>query len=1096
MRCVQCQHEAPAGAAFCPRCGAELAPTCPRCAAPVAAGHRFCTRCGHRLEPPAAPDGERKLVTVLFADLKGSMELMAERDPEEARRLLDPVLQLMMDAVHRHEGTVNQVMGDGIMALFGAPLAHEDHAARACHAALDMQAAVRRYADEVGRADGVAVAVRVGLNSGEVVVRAVESDLQMDYTAVGQTTHLAARMEQMAEAGSILATGATYRLAEGYVEARPLGLRGVRGLARPVETYEVLGFGAARGRFDVAARRGLTRFVGRQAQLDQLRGVLAVAAGGHGQLVAVVGEAGAGKSRLVAELTAALPDGWRVLHGRPVAQGRSIAYAAVMELLRSYVGIDGRDDAAAIRRKAHARTAALDAALEPAVDAVVNLLAPSAQDSAWDLLDPAQRRARIVDALRALLLRESAVQPLLVVVEDLHWIDAETQECLEALVDGLAAAPLVLLVDYRPEYRHAWGGRSYYTQVRVDPLTSDTATELLDALLGTDPGLTPLKRTLIARTEGNPFFLEESVRALVESAALVGEPGAHRLDRPHAALVVPPTVQAVLAARIDRLRPEDKALLQMAAVVGKDFGLAVLRAVAGTPEPQLREALGRLQAAEFVYQARAFPELEYTFKHALTHAVAYEGLLTERRRELHAAALAALEQLHAGRLAAAAETLAHHAVRAEAWPRAVDHLRAAAANAFERGSLGDTLARLEEALALTARLQATPDDARRTLDVRLDLHAPLLLLGQSARLLALHDETHAIARAAGDRLRLGRVLYRMSSARWLAARYGEGRDLAREALDTAADDPEVRIFATLYVGIHAFLTARFDEAIEHFLRIVEGPDAPLSRRRFGSASPAYVVANNFLVWALASVGQFDRALEHGRRAVEAVDLAETPLYQAPAYAFYSMPLTYRGRHDEALRYAGTAVRAAESQRMLSWLPATASMLGWTMVAAGRADEGLPYLERAVTFHESLGIDCFLSFFFTRWAEGLLLAGRPEEAEAAARRATDLAAKFGERAVEAEALAILAAVVEARTPGDAGRAEGLYATALSTAEALGMRPLVAQTRVRRAELRQRRGERDRAADDLAVAVAMLEEMDMRSWLARAQAVLSPRGAAVR
>jgi class 3 adenylate cyclase len=326
MRCPRCQAENPDNARFCEECGARLALTCPHCGAEVSPGKKFCRSCGgplavpptDRVPPPVASpkhlaeriltsrtalEGERKQVTVLFADLKGSMELLADRDPEEARTLLDPVLERMMDAVHRYEGTVNQVMGDGIMALFGAPLAHEDHAVRACYAALDMQGSIRRYADEVWRTDGVTVKIRVGLNSGEVVVRAIGSDLRVDYTAVGQTTHLAARMEQLATPGTVLLTADTLRLAEGYVTAKPLGPVPVKGLEAPMEVYELTGAGPLRSRLHAAAARGLTRFVGRDGELEQLREALARAAAGHGQVVAIVGEPGVGKSRLVWEVT-------------------------------------------------------------------------------------------------------------------------------------------------------------------------------------------------------------------------------------------------------------------------------------------------------------------------------------------------------------------------------------------------------------------------------------------------------------------------------------------------------------------------------------------------------------------------------------------------------------------------------------------------------------------------------------------------------------------------------------------------------------------------------------------------------------------------
>jgi class 3 adenylate cyclase len=489
MKCPRCQHQSPADAVFCQECGARLETACPGCGTANQLGAKFCKKCGQpiAMTPPAtataskftspetytpkhlaekiltskaALEGERKQVTVLFADLKGSMELLADRDPEEARKILDPVLELMMEAVHRYEGTVNQVMGDGIMALFGAPLAHEDHAVRACYAALRMQELVKRYAEDTRHAHGVNVQIRVGLNSGEVVVRAVGSDLRMDYTAVGQTTHLAARMEQFASPGSVLLTASTLELVEGYVAVKPLGPVPVKGLVKPVDVYEVTGTGPARTRLQASARRGLTRFVGRDAEVEQLRRAQQLAADGHGQLAAVVGEAGVGKSRLLYEFTRSHRlQGWLILEAASVSYGKATSYLPVIDLLKSYFKIHDRDDLRVVRAKVTGTLLTLDRSLEPALPALLALLDVPADDAAWESLEPGQRRHLTIDGVRRLLLREAREQPLLLIFEDLHWIDGETQALLDALVDSLGSARLLLLVNYRPEYRHGWAAR-------------------------------------------------------------------------------------------------------------------------------------------------------------------------------------------------------------------------------------------------------------------------------------------------------------------------------------------------------------------------------------------------------------------------------------------------------------------------------------------------------------------------------------------------------------------------------------------------------------------------------------------------------------
>src|SRR5262245_24411153 len=501
MTCPRCQHVNPPGSNFCLGCGARLSWTCANCTTELPAGSRFCNKCGTPVtgELAAAPrtpspesytpkhlaekiltskaalEGERKQVTVLFADLKSSMELLAGRDPEEARKILDPVLELMMEAVHRYEGTVNQVMGDGIMALFGAPLALEDHAVRACYAALRMQDAVRHYSDELCRAHGVEVLLRVGLNSGDVVVRSISSDLRMDYSAVGQTTHLAARMEQLAAPGSIRLTAATVQLAEGFVQIAPLGPTPIRGLGEEVEVFELTGAAAARTRFEVAALRGLTPFVGRTTELEQLCDALEKASFGHGQVVAMVSEPGVGKSRLLWEfIHSDRLSGWLIVQSAAVSYGKGTPYLPVIELLRGYFAIESRDTPHKIRDKVTAQVLKFSPSLASALPALLALLDAPVDDVVWHALDPRQRRQQTLDAVKRVLLLESEIQPLVVIFEDLHWIDSETQILLDSLVESLPAARVLLLVNYRPEYRHAWNS-TYCRQIQIDPLPLESA---------------------------------------------------------------------------------------------------------------------------------------------------------------------------------------------------------------------------------------------------------------------------------------------------------------------------------------------------------------------------------------------------------------------------------------------------------------------------------------------------------------------------------------------------------------------------------------------------------------------------------------------
>src|SRR5438309_900378 len=795
MNCPRCRHEVPSGAKFCPECGAALPAGCVRCGRELPPSAKFCPECGQpaslapgptaaRFESPVdytpkhlaekilgskdALEGERKQVTVLFADLKGSTELLADRDPEDAQRLLDPVLEQMMEAVHRYEGTVNQVMGDGIMALFGAPLAHEDHAVRACYAALRMQETLKRHAEEVRRTLGVPVHVRVGLNAGEVVVRSIGNDLHMDYTAVGQTTHLAARMEQMAMPGSILVPADVLALVEGYVLLRSLGPRPVKGLDKPLEVYEVVGASPIRSRLHAAAARGLTRFVGRDPELQQLALARDRSRAGTGQLVAVVGEPGVGKSRLYWEFSRShLTDGWLVLESASVSYGKATPYLPVIDLLRMYFKVEERDEPRVVREKVTGKLLTLDETLRDALPALLALLGTPAGDRQWDALGAAERRQRILDAIKRFVLRESRVQPVALLFEDLHWIDSETQALLDSLVESPPTARVLLLVNYRPEYQHGWGGKTYYTQLRIDPLAAESAAALLDALLGAGRPLEPLKRLLLDRTEGNPFFLEESVRTLVETGVVAGERGSFRLAKGLDTIQVPATVQAVLAARIDRLPPPIKHLLQSAAVIGKTVALTLLETVAETTALELRRGLAQLQAAEFLYETSLFPELEYTFKHALTLEVAYQSLLRERRRLLHAGVLAALEARERGHAPESVEVLAHHAVRGEVWTSAAPYLYRAGAKAQAEARYGTAVTFYEASVDALQRL-GDAADRHLQLDAYLELWSTRISTGQVDGLGALGDKVEGLARSLDDGPRLARVQVRQAQAIALA----------------------------------------------------------------------------------------------------------------------------------------------------------------------------------------------------------------------------------------------------------------------------------------------------------------------------------------
>jgi class 3 adenylate cyclase/tetratricopeptide (TPR) repeat protein len=1115
MQCPRCQVENDAGARFCEDCGARLEAACPSCGTPVTPGKKFCRSCGVALAPEpsrftspesytpkhlaekiltskSALEGERKQVTVLFADLKGSMELLADRDPEEARKILDPVLKRMMEAVHRYEGTVNQVMGDGIMALFGAPLAHEDHVVRACYAALRMQESVKTYAEAVRRSHGAVVKIRVGLNSGEVVVRTIGSDLHMDYTAVGQTTHLAARMEQLADPGAIVITPDTLALAEGYVQVKSLGPVPVKGLAEPVEVYELTGAGTARTRLQAAALRGLTRFVGRDTEVEHLRRVLGQAGAGRGQVVAIVGEAGVGKSRLVYEFTHShRVQDWVILEASSVSYGKATSHLPVIDLLKSYFKIGDRDDHREMRAKVLGRVLGLDRALEPLLPPLLALLDVPVENAAWQNRDPPERRRLTLDAVKRLLLRESQVQSLLVVFEDLHWVDSETQALLDSLVESLGSARLLLLVNYRLEYKHRWGSKTAYSQLRLDSLPAESAAELLATLLGPDPGLAPLTEMLVKR--GNPFFLEETVRTLVETGALAGERGAYRLTRPVEALQVPATVQTVLAARIDRLPPEEKQLLQAASVIGKDVPSAILAAIAEQPEETLRRGLAHLQETDFLYETQLFPDLEHTFKHALTHEVAYGSLLHDRRRALHARVLAAME--HAGsRLSLDTERLAHHALKGEEWGRAAQYLHLAGRRAIAQARYESGVGFYEAAIRALDQ-QGEDADLTLKLDAYLELGTARTESGALEGYRQLMDQAEALARTLNDHERLAQVRVRQARGLWNLwsgpGNLEEAIERAREAAALAApDDLRTRSYAQFLVGAASLARGRFHHAIQEFdAGVTLFTAAPADAEAAGLVLPIQANIRAWQAEAYAALGDFGPALAAAGEAQRIASELRHPPTQGLAGVHAGYVLLVQGQIEAA---AAAFERGLASGRVRG---INALGLALAHLLLGQCDDGLRVLARGLEMSgDPLGPQLkILSRYGVIPTGAYLAAGRLEEAEAAAALGLALATTDNARAYHVPLGRLRAEALALQGKGPPSEAALLdWGRLIELAKELSMRPEVAHCSLGLGKLYGRLGDRGAAGEWLTTAVTMYREMAMGFWLDKAEAALEQAG----
>ncbi len=949
MRCPSCSHDNRAERRFCAECGAPLAARCASCGETNQPGEKFCGGCGAALtaDTPPAPtrppatatpthlaekilrskstlEGERKQVTVLFADVKGSMEMAERMDPEAWSEIMQRFFKILSDGVGRFEGFVDKFTGDGIMALFGAPIAHEDHARRACYAALHLLDELRRYANELRLRRGLNFSARLGLNSGEVIVGTigkVGDDLRMEYTAQGHTVGLAARMEQIAEPGKVYLTAHTAAQVQGYFALADLGEMEVKGVQGAMHVYELQGLGQMRTRLDVSRSRGFSRFVGRGDEMQVLESALARAREGNAQIVGIVGEAGLGKSRLCYEfLERCRARGLMTYETTGVAHGKAIPFLPILRLFRAFYGITEQDSDATARERIAGRLLLLDERLRESLPLNFDFMGVPDPENPAPRVDPEARQRQMFDIVRRVIQARGQKETTVTLLEDLHWFDGGSAVFLEPLVDAGVGTRALVLLNFRPEYQAPWMGKSYYHQLALAPLGPDAIRELVDALLGNDPSTAGLAEMIHTRTAGNPFFTEEVVQNLIESGKLQGSKGAYRLVTPVDKLEVPSSVRALLAARIDRLAQRDKDVLQTAAVIGREFDEPTLAAVVEQDAPQLREALQTLKDTEFVYEQSLYPVAEYLFKHPLTQEVALASQLQERRRRLHAAVARVIEAAHAENLDRQAALLAHH------WEEADEALTAArwhrrAAESAGRSDPTQGMHHMRRVLALT--------DGRDASDERDELRfdACRSLLAQGGWRLGLSSEEVEQLFAEGRELaaRSGDVDQAIAMSLGYAIMLGVGGDvrryheISRAAVDLigASASPGTAAIALVGMSYSSLCLGRIRDALEFAERLTSlvGGDASAGIETAGFSGLDWSI--QIRAWYRASLGCLDDARTLVREAIRLArsrdpgDVLTWSLGVTVEIAAYSGDGEASPRAQEARRYALEAVDIAE-----------------------------------------------------------------------------------------------------------------------------------------------------------------------------------------
>jgi class 3 adenylate cyclase/tetratricopeptide (TPR) repeat protein len=1117
MKCPKCQFENRESARFCLGCGAKLELPCPSCAKTLPLSARFCDGCGHDLTKPQPPppidysqplsytpkhladkilavrpsiEGERKQVTVLFADVKGFTSISEKLDPEEVQTLISDCLGFFTEEIHRYEGAIAQFLGDGVMALFGAPIAHEDAPQRALYASLAIRECLRGYSAKLKK-QGIDFNMRIGLNTGLVVVGRIGDDLTMEYTAMGDTVNLASRMESTAQPGTIQVSENTYRLTEGYFDFKPLGEKELKGKTELVKAYQLIGVGRARTRLGVSEMRGLTPFVGRRKELDHLMECYDKVKEGKGQVVGIVGEPGVGKSRLLLQLRSTLPQGeYSYLEGQCLHYGEAMAYLPIVNALRTYFDIEEGEQEVLSRKKLKQKMGQLDERLAGMLPPLQELLSLKVEDESYIRLDPQRRRERIFEAISGLFFRESQNKPLIMAVEDLHWIDKTSEEFLGYLIARLGGACIMLLLLYRPEYTNPWTSKTYYSQIRVDELPLETSAEMVQAILEEGKAAPELMNLILDRSAGNPLFMEEFTHSLLERGYIERKDGHYVLTVKPSDIQVPETVQGIIAARMDRLEKNLKETMQMASVIGREFPLPILKTVTGMQE-KLGTYLSQLQALEFIYQKAVFPELEYIFKHALTQEVAYMSLLLKKRKQIHEKIAKAIEELYPDRLEEFYELLANHYSRSDNLVKAFQYLKLSGDKSSRNYSLWEAVRYYKEALNVLDKLPATEENTRAGIEVRLLMDFPEFGLGFPGDYLEILQEGERLSRELGDEKSLANFRWIMSCCYGSKGRYEESIRCAETAFKQAEEVQDIDVMIA-----SGFELCQNNIWIGGALQIVEVAPRVIAvfkktRRQadyFGRPFNTYSCFLGVYGLSMGYLGRFEEGEALCEKAVRFAREIDNRYSLAMTETYYSSVLTIKGDAQRALEHLQEAVRYGEATQCVHVLGGTYAALGMVYFMMGDLEAALKYLERGIQLHSDAGVRCMLSTFYTYLGMVHSLSGDLKSAQRYTEEALKLAQEGKNKWAEGFSRIFLGPILSTADASQSAKAEEHMLQGIRLLDELRLRPMCSMGYLFLGQHYAGTGRREEALQTLKKAEAAFQEMGMDYYTSMAQVAL--------
>jgi len=1042
------------------------------------------------LEARANMEGERKQVTVLFADVSGFTSLSEKLDPEEVHNLVGEAMVFLAEEVHRYEGTIAQFLGDGIMALFGAPIAHEDAPQRALHAAMSIRERIREYAAKL-KLRGIEFDMHFGVNTGLVIVGRIGDDLTMEYTAIGDTVNLASRMETTATPGTIRVAESTYRLTEGYFKFKPLGEIEVKGKEQPVKAYQLLGLGKAKTRLGASVARGLTPFVGRQNEIEQLTQCYERVNKGQGQVVGIVGEAGVGKSRLLFQLRETLPqEEYTYVEGGCFHYGDAVPYLPLLNILRYYFGIDEGEPEPSAKQKMKEKIGGLDQRLETLLPPLYDIFSLKVEDEKYLKLDPQRKREKAFEAIRNLLLRQSHDRSLVLAVEDLHWMDKTSEEFLGQFITSLAHSHVLLILLYRPEYTNPWTSRTYYSQIRVDELSQETSAEMVEAMLHQGKAAPELQELILSRTAGNPLFMEELTRSLLDRGFIQRRNSHYVLAVKPSDIQVPETVQAIIGARIDRLDENVKWTMQVASVIGRNFSYPLLEGVLRGPE-NLNSLLADLQASEFVYEERLFPELEYIFKHALIQEVAYNSLLIKRRKEIHGRIGEAIERIYPSRLEEFYEVLGHHYSKSEQWEKAFQYLKLSGQKAARNYSQWEAFRAHKEALSALEKLPATAENKRAGIEVRLMMDLPMFTLGYPAGSIEILQEGESLSRELGDEKSLANFQLIRCCCFSTKGRSLEGLSIAEALFKRAEEmqDFDLMVASGWEICANAINLGQNRKGVEVAARCIAMlENARREAEYFGRAFNTYCALLGHQGVAMAFLGRFAEGEEACEKGLRFARVIADPYSLALSELLYGDALTIKGDGKRALEHLREALQHCEATQFVFGTSLACQGLGLAYTYLGDMEAALLQLERAIKISTEGDTSTNLSMAYICQGMVHFFSGDMVSAERCAEEGVRLAQQNAERAYEGFSWCVLGAALGAEDPSQSAKAEEYLLKGITILEEIGARSFSCIGHLFLGWHYESSGQRDKALEHLTAARAMFEEMGICFWLTLAQSSL--------